>query len=379
MTGNDQDQQTIQVNLGPRSYPISVVDAARLPASGFADFIRACLGRTWAGQGCEKALVVADSNVRHRWAEPVAAALKEIGLQVAIAEVAAGESSKSLASLSSLFDSLMDLQADRHTLVVAVGGGVIGDLAGFAAASFNRGLPLVMIPTTLLAQVDSSVGGKTGVNHPRGKNLIGAFHQPIGVWIDVATQATLPEREFRSGLAEVVKYGVIQDPEFFEYIEKNAAGALGREPSVLKHLVARSCRLKADVVEQDELEQTGLRAILNFGHTVAHAIENVAGYGQYLHGEAVSIGMLAEMRLAEKLGWVDTALVARLEALLRQLQLPVRMANLNLDALMAAMKHDKKNRSGRVRFVLPQRLGQMAMTNTATDEQIRAVLQSLAD
>lgn len=379
MTGNDQDQQIIQVNLGPRSYPIAVVDASRLPASGFADFIRACLGRTWAGQGCEKALVVADSNVRQAWAEPVADALKAIGLQVAIAEVAAGESSKSLAALSSLFDSLMDLQADRHTLVVAVGGGVIGDLAGFAAASFNRGLPLVMIPTTLLAQVDSSVGGKTGVNHPRGKNLIGAFHQPIGVWIDVTTQSSLPEREFRSGLAEVVKYGVIQDPEFFQYLEANAAAALQRDSAVLTHLVARSCRLKADVVEQDELEQTGLRAILNFGHTVAHAIENVAGYGQYLHGEAVSIGMLAEMRLAEKLGWVDAALVARLESLLKQLQLPVRMANLNLDSLMAAMKHDKKNRSGRVRFVLPQRLGKMAMTNMATDDQIRAVLQSLAD
>lgn len=379
MTGNHAERQTIEVNLGPRSYPIDVVNAAGLPASAFTDFVRTCLERTWAGRGCRKALVVTDTNVRQVWAEPVAAHLAGMGLQTAVAEVPAGESSKSMAALGLLYDQLMDLQADRHTLVVAVGGGVIGDLAGFAAASFNRGLPLVMVPTTLLAQVDSSVGGKTGINHPRGKNLIGAFHQPVGVWIDTGTLGTLPGREFQSGLAEVVKYGVIQDPEFFEYLEQHAEEALRRKPEVLRHMVARSCRLKADVVEQDELEQTGLRAILNFGHTVAHAIENVAGYGQYLHGEAVSCGMLAEMQLAEKLGWVDAELTARLERLLARLQLPVRISHCNIDALLAAMKHDKKNRSGKVRFVLPRGLGRMELTDEPTDGQIRQTLQSLSE
>jgi len=379
MTGNPSDRQAIQVNLGPRSYPIEVASDASATASAMTDFIRACLERTWAGRGCRKALVVTDTNVRQAWADPVAAQLAGMGLQTAVAEVPAGESSKSMAALGLLYDQLMDLQADRHTLVVAVGGGVIGDLAGFAAASFNRGLPLVMIPTTLLAQVDSSVGGKTGINHPRGKNLIGAFHQPVGVWIDTGTLATLPGREFQSGLAEVVKYGVIQDPEFFEYLEKHAQQALTRTPHVLRHLVARSCRLKADVVEQDELEHTGLRAILNFGHTVAHAIENVAGYGQYLHGEAVSIGMLAEMQLAEKLGWVDHELTARLERLLVSLHLPVRIAGCNIDALMAAMKHDKKNRSGKVRFVLPRGLGHVELTDAPTDDQLRQTLQSLSE
>ena len=378
-SGNDPDRQTIQVNLGPRSYPIHVALAADLPPGALPEFISACLERTWAGRGCRKALVVTDTNVRQAWAEPVATQLAGMGLHAVVAEVPAGESSKSLAALGLLYDQLMDLQADRHTLVVAVGGGVIGDLAGFAAASFNRGLPLVMVPTTLLAQVDSSEGGKTGINHPRGKNLIGAFHQPVGVWIDIGTLATLPGREFQSGLAEVVKYGVIQDPEFFEYLENHAEEALTRTPHVLRHLVARSCRLKADVVEQDELEHTGLRAILNFGHTVAHAIENVAGYGQYLHGEAVSCGMLAEMQLAEKLGWVDHELTTRLERLLQSLHLPVRISNCHNDALMAAMKYDKKNRSGKVRFVLPRGLGRMELTDEPTDDQIRQTLQSLSE
>jgi 3-dehydroquinate synthase len=196
-----------------------------------------------------------------------------------------------------LYDQLVDMAADRRTIVVAIGGGVTGDLAGFVAATYARGLRFVQVPTTLLSMVDSSVGGKTGINHPRGKNLIGAFHQPIGVLIDLTTLTTLPDREYRSGLAEVVKYGVILDHEFFDYLEKNVEGLNARTPEVLRHVVARSCELKADVVRQDEYETTGLRAVLNYGHTFGHAFEALSGYGGLLHGEAVSIGMICASRL----------------------------------------------------------------------------------
>lgn len=367
----------IQVSLGPRTYPIYVNESAEAFGSGFVSFVNDRLAATWAGKGCQKALVLTDTHVAEPWARLTSEQLQELGLAVNVLAVEAGEESKSLATLSQVYDSLIDLKADRHTLVVAVGGGVIGDLGGFAAASFNRGLPLVMVPTSLLAMVDSSVGGKTGVNHPRGKNLIGAFHQPVGVWISVQTLATLPEREFRSGLAEVVKYGVIQDPEFFAYLEQHAEAALARDPAVLAHLVRRSCRLKADVVEQDEFEQSGLRAILNFGHTVAHAIENIAGYGEFLHGEAVAVGMVAESLLAEKLGWIDAGPTHRLTALLSKLQLPVTLDLGQDEALLAAMRHDKKNVGGRVRFVLPRAIGSVAMTNLPDDPMILATLRSL--
>lgn len=373
------NRQTINVELESRSYPIEVVEGGNASFEALTDFIKANLERTWAGKGCQKALVVTDSNVREHWAEPVRQSLETLSLTAQVFEVPAGEQSKSLETLSTVYDHLMDLKADRHTLIVAVGGGVVGDLAGFAAASFNRGLPLIMFPTTLLSQVDSSVGGKTGVNHPRGKNLIGAFHQPIGVWIDLSTLNTLPDREFRSGLAEVVKYGVIQDPEFFAYLEAHSEAALQRVPAVLGHIVSRSCRLKADVVQQDEFEQTGLRAILNFGHTVAHAIENVSGYGEFLHGEAVAIGMVAEAMLAEELGWLAPEITHRLVALLSRLQLPVRLKSNHFDALFTAMKHDKKNRSGRVRFILPKSLGKMQLTDEPTPAQIQAVLETIAD
>ena len=367
----------IEVSLGPRSYPIHVNESADAFGPCFETFVKDRLAATWAGKGCQKALVVTDLNVFEPWAEEARNHLLELGLEVGLLVVEAGEESKSLATLSGVYDSLIDLKADRHTLLVAVGGGVIGDLAGFAAASFNRGLPLLMVPTSLLAMVDSSVGGKTGVNHPRGKNLIGAFHQPVGVWITVQSLSTLPAREFRSGLAEVLKYGVIQDPEFFAYLEANSERALARDPAVLGHLISRSCRLKADVVEQDEFEQSGLRAILNFGHTVAHAIENIAGYGEYLHGEAVAVGMVAETLLAEKLGWVDASVTHRLKALLTKLQLPVSLDLGKDQDLLAAMRHDKKNVGGRIRFVLPKAIGSVAMTNLPDDPMILETLQSL--
>jgi 3-dehydroquinate synthase len=259
---------------------------------------------------------------------------------------------------------------------VAVGGGVVGDLAGFAAATYNRGLALLMVPTTLLAMVDSSVGGKVGINHPRGKNLIGAFHQPVGVWIDTNVLETLPGREYRSGLAEVVKYGVILDPDFFAYLEEHGEALLRQEPEAVRHVVARSCRLKADVVEKDERELTGLRAILNYGHTFAHAFETVAGYGAWLHGEAVAAGMVCASRLAERRGLIGGEVTARQVRLLEALGLPVSPESWPVGDLLAVMRNDKKNEAGKLRFVLPRRLGEVALFDDVPEEDVRGVLEA---
>jgi 3-dehydroquinate synthase len=287
-----------------------------------------------------------------------------------------GEPSKSLAQAAVLYDALADLPADRSTLIVAVGGGVVGDLAGFVAATYNRGLPLVMVPTTLLAMVDSSVGGKVAVNHPKGKNLIGAFHQPAGVWVDTAVLDTLPDREFKSGLAEVVKYGVILDPDFFAFLEQNAADVLARQPVPLEHVVARSCRLKADVVEQDEREETGLRAVLNYGHTFAHAFETVGGYGTWLHGEAVAAGMACASRLAERRNLIPAEVTDRQVRLLERFGLPTAaLPDWPADALVEVMRRDKKARGGRMRFILPKRLGEVELVADIPERLVREVLR----
>lgn len=364
--------ESVSVALGTRSYEIRVTSGA---APGeFAAFARRAMDATWAGRGCRKAMVVADENVRPL-AAPLAEALREAGIEPTTAAVPPGESSKSLDYAADLFDVLVGMRADRHTVVVAVGGGVVGDLAGFAAATYARGLPLLMVPTSLLAQVDSSVGGKVGINHPRAKNIIGAFHQPAGVWIDTEALGSLPERELRCGLAEVVKYGVILDAGFFADQEERAEAILARDPAAIRRIVARSCRLKADVVERDEREEAGRRAVLNFGHTVGHAIEAVAGYGgRFRHGEAVAAGMVAECRIAERLGWIDGSVTGRVEALLRRLGLPTSCEDLTADALLEAMTRDKKNRGGRVRFVLPRAIGRVELTDAPGVDDIRAAL-----
>lgn len=357
--------QTVRVGLGPRSYDIALT--AGDPA-GLGPFVRRCLPR--AGL----ALVVGDTNTTSH-ARAAADALAAVGFRTATAVVPAGEGSKSLAEAERLYDALYDLHADRGTPVVAVGGGVVGDLAGFAAATYNRGLPLVMVPTTLLAMVDSSVGGKTGVNHPKGKNLIGAFHQPAGVWIDSASLGTLPDREYRSGLAEVVKYGVILDEPFFTHLEGLAAALRDRRPEVLVPVVARCCRLKADVVKQDEREETGLRAVLNYGHTFAHAFEAVGGYGAWLHGEAVAAGMVCASRLAERVGMIDAGLTRRQAELLAAFGLPTApRPEWPADALLAVMRRDKKAVAGRLRFVLPTRLGEVRLVDDVPESLVREVL-----
>lgn len=367
---------TVELELGPRSYSVRVVTGQ--PA-GFGPFVRASLDRTWAGRACRSALVVTDSHLAELSLQAqYQRALSAIGIDSALAVVAPGERSKSLDAASTLYDQLVAQRADRHTLIVALGGGVIGDLAGFVAATFARGLPLFMVPTTLLAQVDSSVGGKVGVNHPGAKNIIGAFHQPVGVWIDTETVYTLPDRELRCGLAEVVKYGVILDAALFAELECDAARILDRDGQSLRRIVARSCQLKAEVVVRDEREESGHRAVLNFGHTIGHAIEAVAGYdGPFQHGEAVAVGMVAEGRLAQRLGWIGPEIGDRLVRLLERFGLPTTARGLDADQLIEAMSRDKKNQRGRLRFVLPRSVGAVELTDAASESDVRAVLESL--
>jgi 3-dehydroquinate synthase len=363
----------IPVVLGPRSYSVRVGtgDFDRI-----GPFAREALEASWSGRSCRAALVVTDRNVAAQPYLPACAlALELVGIAPRQAVLDAGEATKSLESAATLYDELVAMRADRHTVVVALGGGVVGDLAGFVAATYARGVPLLMVPTSLLAQVDSSVGGKVGVNHPQAKNIIGAFHQPAGVWIDTDTLATLPPRELRCGLAEVVKYGVILDAEFFAELEAGADAILDRDPRLLRRIVAHSCRLKAEVVTADEREETGLRALLNFGHTIGHAFEAVAGYdGSVLHGEAVAAGMVAESRLAERLGWIRPEITGRLTRLLARFGLPTSLPGLDAARLIDAMGRDKKYRRGKVRFVLPRTLGQVELTDAANLDDVRAVL-----
>lgn len=356
--------QTIRVNLGPRSYDIVVGSNS---TDQLGAFVKTRCSRS------KLAYVVGDTNTAGH-AEEVAERLGETGLECVIGDIPAGEESKCLAEAERLYNDLADLNANRQTLIVAVGGGVVGDLAGFVAATWHRGLPLLMIPTTLLAMVDSSVGGKVAINHLKGKNLIGAFHQPVGVWIDTHYLDTLPEREFLSGLAEVVKYGVILDADFFSWLESNTEAILKRDPAALQHLIAQSCRLKAKVVEQDEREETGLRMVLNYGHTFAHAFETVGGYGAWLHGEAVAAGMICASRLAERLGMIPSDVTQRQVRLLERFHLPTAPNNWPADDLLTAMRRDKKAQAGRLRFVLPKKIGEAVVRDDVADDAVMKVL-----
>jgi len=368
----------LRVDLGTRAYDIAIFDDA-LPAVGamIEEWGESVGG--WPSEG-RKAAVVTDENVVLH-AEVVLRSLRAQGWDARLLKMSPGEPSKSQAVISRMYDSLVEIEADRRTLIVAVGGGVVGDAAGFLAATYARGLPFVQVPTSLLADVDSSVGGKVGINHPKAKNLIGAFHQPVGVFIDTAVLKTLPDREYISGLAEVVKYGVILDADFFDYLESHIEGLNQRDPDVLQHAIHRSCRLKADVVEQDEYERTGLRAVLNYGHTFAHAYEALAGYGELLHGEAVSIGMVHASRLAERRGLIDAEAPRRQVALLEALKLPVKLpeaAAWSADEILERMRLDKKALAGRLRFILPTKIGHVALFDDVGEADVRAVIDSSA-
>ena len=369
------DASSVHVNLDERSYEIRIVSdgLTELPA-----LLPSWLDRSMYRAGSSRlAHIVTDRNVR-RHADVVRESLVHAGWTCGLLELEPGEKTKSVNNLSAVWDALIAAKADRRTVVIAVGGGVIGDLAGFAAASFVRGLPFVQVPTSLLADVDSSVGGKTGINHPAAKNMLGAFHQPIGVLIDTAVLDTLQAREFSAGLAEVVKYGVILDADFFAFLEQRAESINRRDPNILRQVVARCCRLKADVVEKDEFERTGLRAILNYGHTFAHAFEALAGYGELLHGEAVAIGILYASRLAERLGFIDATTTRRQEELLSLFGLPIQLPAdwpHSEDAVIDRMKLDKKTLAGQLRFVLPKRLGHVEVISDVSEADVRAILR----
>jgi 3-dehydroquinate synthase len=351
----------VPIELGERSYPI-VIGTSLLDEPG-----------TWSAvPASAQALIVTNTTVAPLYARRLESALAARHPAVHVLALPDGEQYKDWQTLNLIFDALLKHACDRKTVLYALGGGVVGDMTGFAAASYMRGVPFVQVPTTLLAQVDSSVGGKTAINHPLGKNMIGAFYQPRLVVCDIETLRTLPPREFSAGLAEVIKYGPIADMEFLGWLEANIGGLMQRDTHLIAHAVQRSCEIKAWVVGQDERE-AGLRAILNFGHTFGHAIEAGLGYGQWLHGEAVGCGMVMAMHLSEGLGLVDRAFVERLTALLREAGLPVTAPRLGADRYLELMRVDKKAEAGELKFVVIDRPGS-AMLRGAPDVLVRDVI-----
>lgn len=361
----------VDVPLGNRSYQIEI-------SSGAVD--RFARSITTACEDLSHAIVTADQAVATTWAEPLARSLETIGgdVPVRVNELAvpSGETSKSFKEFERLLEWILACGGDRRSVVIAVGGGVIGDLAGYVAASFTRGIRFVQVPTTLLAMVDSSVGGKTGINLPTAKNMVGAFWQPSLVLIDTAVLATLPERSYLSGIAEVLKYGVIDDAEFFAWLEMNADKLVARDGSALRHAIQKSCECKARVVGEDERETSGRRAILNYGHTFAHALEATAGYGKLLHGEAVAIGMQMAARLALDLGMVDASVLARQTDLLRACRLPTTLAEADPDAMLPVMMRDKKVAHGKLRFVLPSEIGAVELVAGIEESAVRRAISA---
>lgn len=326
----------------------------------------------------ERCAVISDANVGPLYMKRCVEALESAGFKPFGLTIPAGETAKSLKVAQECYDQLAEQRLERKSFIVALGGGVVGDLAGFVAATYLRGIPFVQMPTTLLAQVDSSVGGKVGVNLKAGKNLVGAFYQPLLVLCDLATLNTLPEREFRAGLAEVIKYGIIYDAALFARVEREMPLILKRDQSVLGEIVARCCEIKADVVGQDETE-SGLRAILNFGHTIGHALEAISQYGKYLHGEAISIGQVAAARLSSKLMGMSWGDAGRIRALFEAAGLPVtvKLSKGQVEKLFEAMRHDKKVSGGEIKFVLGREIGKVEWGRNVPEEEIRGVLDGL--
>jgi 3-dehydroquinate synthase len=323
-----------------------------------------------------KVALFSDRGILARHGATARRSLEEAGFQVTVVELPEGESAKTVAVAERGWDALLDAGLDRGSTVLALGGGAVGDLAGFVAATYMRGVNFVQLPTTLLAQVDASIGGKTAVDHPKGKNMIGAFHQPRLVLVDTATLATLPEREFRSGLAEVIKHGIVLDAAYFADLEASRGALLAREIDTVTRAVAGSCRLKAHVVERDE-QEAELRAVLNYGHTIGHALEAVTGFARWTHGEAVSLGMVAEARLAERLGLASATTTRRQVDLLRAVGLPVEGSGAEPTAVLEALGRDKKSRNGRVPFVLAPEIGRFKVVFDVPREAVLDTLKEL--
>jgi 3-dehydroquinate synthase len=352
--------RTLTVALGERSYPIHVGDGLLQRAGELLSPLEA-----------RRAIIVTNPVVAQHHLGRLQSALSGAGFDSKIIVVPDGEAHKDWATLYDIHTRLLELNAERSTVLIALGGGVVGDLAGFAAATYQRGIPLVQIPTTLLAQVDSSVGGKTAVNHPLGKNMIGAFYQPRAVISDTATLATLPDREYRAGIAEVIKYGVIRDLALFEWFEANMERLVARDPQAITHAVIESCRIKAEIVAIDERE-TGERALLNFGHTFGHAIETATGYGTWLHGEAVAAGMVRASRLSVLASGLSSGDAERLVSLVRRARLPIDPPQLAIAEWLEAMGRDKKVERGAMRFIVLEGLGRAIVRNDIATGQLIA-------
>ena len=356
--------RTLSVALDARSYPIHIGTGLLADPGLILPYLKT-----------KRVAVITNTVVGPLYLAPFVAALRERGLRVTEIVLPDGEAHKDWPTLNLIFDGLLGDRCDRSTTLIALGGGVVGDMVGFAAASYQRGVPFIQVPTTLLSQVDSSVGGKTAINHPLGKNMIGAFYQPRLVLADISTLSTLPDRELKAGLAEVIKYGLIRDLPFLEWIEANLERLLARDADALAEAVERSCRNKAEVVAADETEQ-GERATLNLGHTFGHAIETGLGYGEWLHGEAVAAGAVMAAELSHRLGWITEADVARVRRIHERAGLPVKGAPLGADRYLELMAHDKKVSDGTLRLVLLKAIGKAVISAEASTAEIRATIEA---
>lgn len=362
-TGNIQ---TITVDLGNRSYPIHIGTGT---IEVLPDALRAL--------GVKGAVAIAsDENVAPIYGERIAALVREAGATPFVCAMPAGEAHKRMAQIDRFIGEFLKAGMDRTSVVIALGGGVVGDVVGYAAASFMRGIRFIQIPTTIVAQVDSSVGGKTAVNHELAKNIIGAFHQPSAVIIDLEFLKSLPDRELRAGLAEVIKHGVIADANLFAYMEENAEAILAKDLDKIEYPVRRSCEIKGAIVSEDEHEH-GVRANLNYGHTFGHGIEAASDYKHFLHGEAIALGMHAAATLARNLGMVDLSFVDRQRACIEAYGLPVAWPATPIDRVLEAMRHDKKVRAGTMKFIVPDRMGHVVHRTDVTIDQARAALEAL--
>lgn len=354
--------QTLNVELASRSYPIYI---GRHLLSR-AELILPHLKR-------KQVAIVTNTTVEPLYLDKLSKTLAEAGVKITPIILPDGEAYKNSETLNKIYDALLENHCERSTTLIALGGGVIGDLTGYAAATFLRGVPFIQIPTTLLSQVDSSVGGKTGINHPLGKNMIGAFYQPQAVLADVDTLQTLPPREFSAGVAEVVKYGLIRDADFFDWLETNVEKLMALDEAVLSYAIYRSCQNKAEVVARDEHEN-GERALLNLGHTFGHAIENAMGYGVWLHGEAVAAGTMMAADLSRRMGWLSHQEVERIHALLTKAKLPLDAPQLGVEKYLALMQLDKKVADGKIRLILQQGIGKSVITSDYDVEKLRESL-----
>ena len=355
--------QRINIDLGERSYDI-------LLGSGLFDRVGEILSQVLQPS---RIILVTHPSLFRLYGDKVLAGLKKQGWATDIIEVPEGETSKSLQQADIIYDRLLDFNCDRKSVLIALGGGVIGDLTGFVAATYQRGIPFVQVPTTLLSQVDSSVGGKTAVNHPKGKNMIGAFYQPRMVIADLDTLQTLPQNEFRAGLAEVIKYGVISDASLFDYLEKNADKILQLDHECLAYIIKTSCSIKAEVVEKDERE-SHYRMILNFGHTLGHTIEALTGYSQFIHGEAVAIGMVYAAKLSQQLGKCQSAVSSRLSKLVNKFGLPSQWPDLDSSAVIECLYHDKKTMNHKIKFILIKDIGHVEIVEDMPEADILKIL-----